>query len=205
MILGIDFVIIAGLLTLCLVPLYIYREKMFSPKHQKDDGFYLFLMDLKNHMKQHHPKINIDYSIIEKTKNEEKFILRETIIVEHIIEQFFDFKYEKRTQSEFPRDKYWGGYEDKSKSNAKYPIDWSQRKEYVYSRQNKSCDRCGEKLLLSTSHTVFVKEPSEGGGYNLENVIILCSDCNIILNAKNPKNAISSLSLNDKLMIFVKS
>ena len=31
----------------------------------------------------------------------------------------------------------------------------------------------------------------------------LCSDCNKILNSTNPKNTISSLSLNDKLMLFV--
>lgn len=51
--------------------------------------------------------------------------------------------------------------------------------------------------------TTFAKDISQGGGYNFENIIILCSDCNKVLNSTNPKNSIASLQLNDTLMKFV--
>ena len=155
-------------------------------------------------MQKHHPKIDFDYSIIEKTKNEVNLKIRETLIVEDIINQFFNYDYSIKTQNDIPREKHWINYEEKSKSNPKYPSDWLLRKEFAWKRDNKSCNRCGNNLTLNESHTHFAKDIKDGGGYNLENIVILCVDCNKILNSQNPKNTISSLVLNDKLMVFVK-
>ena len=204
MILDMDFVILSSLMVACLIPLYIFRKKIFSLKHTNDGGFHLFIKDLKLYMQKHHPKIDFDYSIIEKTKNEVNLKIRETLIVEDIINQFFNYDYSIKTQNDIPREKHWINYEEKSKSNPKYPSDWLLRKEFAWKRDNKSCNRCGNNLTLNESHTHFAKDIKDGGGYNLENIVILCVDCNKILNSQNPKNTISSLVLNDKLMVFVK-
>ncbi|MDD2896191.1 MAG: HNH endonuclease [Aliarcobacter sp.] len=203
MVLGADFSILASLLIACLIPLYIYREKIFSAKYKNNGNFPLFLKDLKLHMQTNHPKINIEYSIVEKTENELNLELRETLIIENVVEQFFNFQYSKKTQSTISRENIWVNYEEKSISNPKYPSDWPQRKEFAWRRDNKCCNRCGNTLSLKDSHTNFVKEIKDGGGYNLENIIILCVDCNKIVNSTNPKSTISSLVLNDKLMNFV--
>lgn len=204
MILGIDFIILGFILILCLLPLYIYREKIFSIKYKKDDNFTLFLNDVKLHMSKHHPKIKIDYSIVERTKNEENPKLRKTLIIENVIEQFFNFPYSKKTQESIDKDKIWAGYTEKSTSNPKFPSDWIQRKDLAYRRENRCCNRCGETIInINEAHTTFVKEIKDGGGYNFENIIILCADCNKILNITNQKNALHALVLNDKLMTFV--
>lgn len=205
MLLDIEFVIASTLLIASLLPLYIYRKKIFAFKYKKGDNFNLFIKDLKIHMTQHHPKIKIDYSIIGKTEDEKDIRVREALIVENIVQQFFNYPYKKETQNSIEKEKLWINYIEKSNTNPKYPNDWSQRKELAWKRDNKSCNRCGDTLSLNNTFSTFVKEIKDGGGYNFENIIILCSDCNKILNSTNPKNTISSLNLNDKLMLFVKA
>ena len=202
MLLDIDFIIVGILLIMSLLPLYIYRKKIFV-KYQSGEKFHLFVKDLKLIMNQHHPKIKIDYSIISKSENEKNIQLRETLIVENIIQQFFEYPYQKETQQSIPKEKLWSNYIEKSTSNPKYPNDWPQRKELAWRRDDKVCNRCAQELTLDNSVSSFVKDIKDGGSYSFENIIILCSDCNKILNSTNPKNTISSLSLNDKLMLFV--
>jgi hypothetical protein len=202
LLLDIDFIIVGILLIIFLLPLYIYRKKIFV-KYKSDGNFQLFVKDLKLIMNQHHPKIKIDYSIISKTENEKNIQLRETLIVENIIKQFFDYSYEKESQEMIPKDKLWANYMVKSVSNAKYPSDWQQRKELAWKRDNKCCNRCGDKIALDNTFSIFVKNIKDGGGYNFENIIILCSDCNKILNSTNTKNTLFSLAINDRLMLFV--
>jgi 5-methylcytosine-specific restriction endonuclease McrA len=195
----------ASLLIACLIPLYIFKNKIFKSSF-RNANFDLFLKDLRIHLKQHHPKINFDFSIVNRTKDEPDLKVRETIIVENIVEQYFFSKYEKKTQKPLPKDKLWSGYEEKSQSNSKYPSDWIQRKDLVWQRDNKCCDRCGDKIIqIRNAYTQFVKEINNGGGYNAENIILVCQDCNQILNSTNPKNTIFSLNLYERLMLFVKS
>jgi hypothetical protein len=200
--LDVDFVLYASIVIACLIPLYIYRKKVFSSVLKKND-ISLFIRDIKKHMQVEHPKIKIDYAIIDKTKDENNIEVRQTIIVEDIVSQFFYYEYEKKTQSDIQREKHWQGYEERSISNDKYPNDWPIRKDFAWKRDNGSCNRCGTKIQLEDAITVFVKDIKDGGGYNFENIIILCSDCNKTINSQNPKNSISSLQLNEKLMIYV--
>jgi hypothetical protein len=202
--LDINFTIASILLISSLLPLYIYRKKIFAFKYKKGDNLPLFIKDLKLHMTQHHPKIKIDYSIIGKSENEDDLKIRETLIVEDIVQQFFNYNYQKKTQKSVEKEKLWLNYMEKSNSNPKYPNDWSQRKELSWKKDNKCCNRCGDRIALDSTYTNFVKDIKDGGGYNFENIVILCSDCNKILNSTNDKNTISSLALNDILMIFVK-
>ena len=202
MLLDINFSIASGLLIACLLPLYIYRKRIFS-KYKSGGTFHLFVKDLKLHMTQHHPKIKIDYSIIDKTENEKNTQLRETLIVENVLQQFFDYPYKKETQGTISKEKLWTNYMEKSVCNPKYPSDWPQRKELAWKRDNKCCNRCADKIALDNAYSIFVKDIKDGGGYNFENIIILCSDCNKILNSTNMKNTISSLTLNDRLVLFI--
>lgn len=157
-------------------------------------------------MQKHHPKIPIDYSIIGKTIDEKNLKLRETLIIENVVQQFFNFDYEKNTQKSVSRDKLWATYEEKSTSNQKLPGDWIQRKELAYHRDNKCCNRCGDTIpSLNDAYTIFAKEIEKGAGYNLENIIVLCNDCYKILNTTNEKQTIHSLTLNDKLLFFSKN
>ncbi len=202
MILDSTFEIFATLLTICLIPLYIYRQKVFSFAYKKG-SLDFFIQDLKLHMQKNHPKISFDYSIIEKTKDEKDIRIRETLIVEDIINQFFYYEYEKNTQKGIPRDKLWTGYEEKSFSNPKTPIDWQERRDLAWQRDRNKCNRCGTEIKLEDVFTTFAKDIAKGGGYNFENIIILCSDCNKVLNSNNPKSSIASLHLNDALMKYV--
>ena len=205
MISDLDFIILSSLIIACLLPLYIYKEKILKKKVKKEDeGFPIFLKDLKLYMREHHPKINIYYRIVEKTKNEENSELRQTLIIDSVIKQFFNFPYSKETQATIQREKLWMNYQEKSKSNPKYPSDWALRKEFAWRRDNKCCNRCAQELNINETYTSFVKEIKDGGGYNLENIITLCVNCNRIVDSKNPKSTISSLILTDKLMSFIK-
>lgn len=203
MVLDYSFTIYSSLLIACLIPLYIYRQKVF-PFAYKTGPLEFFIQDLKSHMQKHHPKMIFDYSIIEKTKNEKDIRVRETLIVENIISQFYYYSYEKNTQKGIPREKLWTNYEEKSFSNPKTPNDWQERRELAWMRDENKCNRCGTQIKLDDVFTTFAKDIAKGGGYNFENIIILCSDCNKVLNTKNPKNTIASLNLNDQLMKYVK-
>jgi hypothetical protein len=205
LILDFTYVFYSSFIIACLLPLYIYREKIFSKNYKNNEGFPLFLKDLKEHMSNFHPKIAINYSIIEKTANEPDLDLRETLIVENVVEQFFNYPYSKKTQNDIPREKHWINYEEKSISNTKYPSDWPLRKEFSWKRDNKCCNRCGNNLNLKDSHTCFVKDIKDGGGYNLENIITLCIDCNKVIHSQNPKSTMSSLVLNERLMSLINS
>ncbi len=202
--LDVEFIIYASILIACLIPLYIYRKKILN-LNKSNNTLNLFIKDLRNYLTTYHPKIKFQFSIIDKTENEKDIRVRETLIVENIVNQFIDYDYKKTTQASIPKNKLWVGYEEKSKSNAKLPSDWKQRKELAWIRDDRKCNRCGNKILLNNSYSQFAKSIQNGGGYNFENIIILCGDCNYILNNEDKKITISSLETYDKLMLSVES
>lgn len=199
------FVASASVIIAAIIPLYIYREKVF-PFIYKSGNFNLFMENIRNYLKKEHPKIKFDYtSILKKIQDEKDIRIKETLVVEDMVNQFFNHKYIKRTQNPVAKEKLWSSYTELSKSTPKYPNDWSMRKELAYTRDNKKCNRCACELKLANTITSFVKSIEDNGGYNLENIIILCSDCNSIIHSKNPTSTIHNLALNDKLMKFVTS
>lgn len=205
MILDIEFIIYGCLIIIALLPLYIYTKKLLSSSSSFSGDFDSFIKDVKVHMENFHPKIKIDYSIVEKTKNEPNLKFRETFIVESVIEQFFNYEYSKTTQKSVSKDKVWANYDEKSVSSPKLPSDWQQRKELAWRRDNMNCNRCGCHLVsLNNVYTTFVKDIKNGGSYTLENIIVLCVDCNKIVNSTNDKNTIDSLVLTDKLFSLIK-
>ncbi|MGA1933220.1 HNH endonuclease [Arcobacter sp. YIC-464] len=204
MVLDIEFIVLSSLLVASIIPLYIYREKVFAFAY-RSGNIEPFLDLVKNHMKQEHPKVPINYSIVEKTADEKDIRVRETIIVEDIVAQYFNYEYEKQTQGTVSKDRLWTGYDEKSAHNVKLPADWPQRKELAWARDNHKCNRCAKTVKLNDSVSIFVKDIEDGAGYNLENIITLCADCNRILNSKNPRSTMANLEVMDNLMKFVES
>ncbi|UTJ05756.1 HNH endonuclease [Arcobacter roscoffensis] len=204
MILDIKFIVLSSLLIAAIIPLYIYREKVFAFAYRKGD-IEPFLDLVKNHMKKEHPLVPINYAIVEKTADEKDIRVRETIIVEDIVSQYFNYEYEKQTQGSVSKDKLWTGYDEKSVHNVKMPSDWVQRKELAWARDNQKCNRCAKTVSLKNSISIFVKDIEDGAGYNIENIITLCEDCNRVLNSKNPRNTMANLELMDRLMKYVES
>ena len=150
------FVILAGLLTVCLIPLYIYRQKVFTFSYKKGP-IEFFVKDLKLYLHNEHPRIHFDYSIIEKTKNEKDIRIRETLIVENIINQFFYYEYEKKTQKGIQREKLWTSYEEKSYTNPKTPSDWKERRDLAWQRDKSKCNRCRTTLKLEMYLQLLLK------------------------------------------------
>ncbi len=200
--LDIRFILSASLLIAFIIPLYIYRKKIFHFMYKTGD-IDLFLKDIKLHMSTIHPKIKYDYSIITKLKQEKDIRIKQTLIIENILEQYFNFAYTKKTQKTVSSDKLWQGYEEKSKSSPKLPSDWNMRKKLAFLRDEKKCNRCARTLKLDDAYTSFAKDIENKGGYNFENIIILCSDCNKIINSTNPSKTIQNLTLTEELMLFV--
>ena len=152
-------------------------------------------------MKHNHPKIDINYNILERIKTEHNIKIKKSLIIEDVVNQFINYSYTKKTKQGLPREKYWTNYLEKSLSNPKLPNDWLLRREFAWRRENKCCDRCGKNLELNDVYTLFIKEIAYGGQYNLENIVCLCLDCNKVINSKkdNPY-----LLLNDKLLTLIK-
>lgn len=199
--LNIEFVIYASLLIALILPLYFYRQRIFSFAYKTGD-LEFFLQDLKLHMKKEHPKIHFDYSIVEKTKDEKDIRTREILILEDIVNQFHTFQYTRKTQGLISKDLLWVNYAEKSKSNPKKPNDWASRRKLAWVRDEKRCNRCGTQIADYNYYTTFAKPVEKGGGYNFENLITLCNDCYRI---EDSKISSTSLELYDKLMLFVKN
>jgi hypothetical protein len=181
---------------------YATKKPIFSIK--SDNKFDFFLKNVSLHMRRYHPKIPIDYSFVKLFKNEKNLKIRETIVVQEIVSQFYSFHFAKTTQEAIPKEKLWPTYVDNPKTPS-YPNDWLQRKEFAYVRDLKSCKRCGKNLLsLNEVYNTFVRPIESGGSYNFENIITLCIDCNKILNSNNQKSStINSLKLYDELLDFI--
>lgn len=198
--LGTEFVVSGVAIIACLLPLYVYRKRIFAFYYAEED-VNLFLQDVKNYLKREHPRVRFNYdNLLQKTKNEKNLRIRETIIIENLVNQFFIHPYKKTTQLDVGQDKHWTAYHEKSKNNPKYPNDWTLRKKLAWDRDHQQCNRCGNKMKLEDSLTLFVKNIEDGGGYNFENIITICSDCNKVLSSQNPVQTQKSLILTEKLM-----
>ncbi|AXX85976.1 HNH endonuclease [Malaciobacter marinus] len=184
MILDTDFIIIGSIIIILLTPLYIYRKKVYNFFTRQGD-FETFEENIKNYLHTYYPKIEFDYSIIQKTKMEKDAKLRQILVIEDLVSQFFDFEYELETQKCIHKDFLWSTYEQNCKPiKEKLPNDWSKRKEFTYRRDNCKCKRCGLNIELIDAQIILIRPLANGGGYNFENLITLCSDCNKILNSQ---------------------
>ena len=205
--LDIEFIIYSVIIIFCLIPLYIYRKEIYS-KFSKAGDIKIFIKDIDAYLSLHYPKINFDFSNILKKVEEEKDIKRkEILVVEDLVSQFATYEYELTTQKSVSRDKLWSSYDNNSKllKDNKFPIDWSQRKEAAWIRDKNKCNRCGTKIKLIDSQALLAKQMRNGGGFNLENIVILCSDCARLVRTSNIEKTSRDLLISDRLMKRVKN
>lgn len=200
--LDIEFIIAGFLIIFLLIPLYIYRKEIYS-KFYKSGNIKHFIRTVDAYLSENYPKVKFDISKLEEKVSEEKDIrIKETLVVEELVSQFAYFDYELQTQRTLPKDKLWNGYENNSKllKDNKFPIDWSQRKEAAWIRDDNRCNRCGTKTKLVDSHALLAKQMRNGGGFNLENIVILCSDCSRVIKSANIERTKRDLNILDNLM-----
>lgn len=198
-----EFLIYIVIFVLIIISAYflLFKSKIIN---KNDNKFEFFIKNIKLYMKRYHPKITIDYKIIDLSKTEKNIKVRKTLIIEDIANQFYSYNFVKSTQKAIAKEKLWPTYIDNPPTSS-YPNDWLQRKEFAYTRDNKSCSRCGQNLLsLNEVYTSFVRPIKDGGGYNFENIITLCVDCNKIIESNLQKSSvINSLKLYDDLLKFI--
>ncbi|MGB6329250.1 MAG: hypothetical protein WBF48_10010 [Halarcobacter sp.] len=205
--LDIEFIIYSVIIIFCLIPLYIYRKEIYS-KFSKSGNIKIFIKDIDAYLSLHYPKINFDFSNILKKVEEEKDIkIKEILVVEDLVSQFATYEYELTTQTSVSRDKLWSSYDNNSKllKDNKFPIDWNQRKEAAWIRDKNKCNRCGTKIKLIDSQALLAKQMRNGGGFNLENIVILCSDCARLVRTSNIEKTSRDLLISDRLMKRVKN
>ncbi len=206
MVLDFKFIISGTLIILALIPLYIYRKTIFKHFYKKGD-IKTFIKSLTIILKQDYPKIPFNFNILEKYKDEKDIRIQETLVVEDFVRQFCNYEYELNTQPSVSKEHLWSTYEQNCslRKDNQYPKDWNQRKEVAWIRDNKKCNRCGTELKLSDAQTLLVKQMKNGGGFNLENIAILCNDCTKVLKSTNIEGTAKDLHILDRLMIKVEN
>ncbi len=202
MVLDFKFIIAGIFIIACLIPLYIYRERIFKRFYKKGDINH-FIKNLDSYLRVKYPKINFNFSKLKKlVENEKDIRIQEVLIVENLVQQFAYYDYELNTQKSIPSDKLWSSYMANSKllKDNKLPLDWQQRKKAAWLRDNNQCNRCGTKISLMDSHALLAKQMKNGGGFNLENIVILCNDCTRIIKSSNIERTKKDLNILDQLM-----
>lgn len=155
---------------------------IFAKKEEeKLDKITIFIGLLESYLKREHPNIAFDLSTFKnrkeelKEKNEQ---VEKTLIIREIIKQFSDFVWEKTTQKSAKKELLWDGYGINSQPNKKVPIDFARRKELVFLKEEGACNRCGHKIeKVERAYIVLAQSFEQNGGYNLENLILLCQNC----------------------------
>lgn len=201
MILDLQFILIASIIIACLLPLYIYRQQLYKRVY-KTGSIKAFLKDVEIYLNINHPKMEFDFKVVSKFENEKDIRIKQTLIVEEFVKQFAYYDYELKTQKGISKDKLWNTYMSNSQllKDNKLPPDWAQRKEVAWNREQGKCTRCGTKTKLVDSNILLVKQMKDGGGFNLENLVLLCSDCTRIIKSENVERTRGDLKIYDNLM-----
>ena len=162
----------------------LFKAKEEEIKELKLDKFQLFLDLVNSYLKREYPSINFDLSLYENNEEQDNLKIQKVMLIHEVIRQFADFKWEKRTQKSVKKDLIWSGYGINSQPNKKIPQDFLRRKELVFFREQGTCNRCGNVMdKIQKSSIILAQESDENGGYNVENLILLCSNCyNLIQN-----------------------
>lgn len=196
--LGIDYSILASIITISFLPLYIYRKKVFKFLYKNDLS--IFFHDLKTYINESYPKINFDYSKIDFKDTKIEPNQHKILIIEEVLNQYINHNYIKKTQTNIKKELLWTSYEIDSEPKKQAPKDLAKRKELVISRDHNKCNRCGKSIKINTSMLVLIKNIDKGGTYHFENLTILCNDCYRLENSKNPTNILRELNIYDILV-----
>ena len=162
----------------------LFKAKEEEIKELKLDKFQLFLDLVNSYLKREYPNINFDLSFYKDKKEEDNLKVQKATLIAEVIRQFADFHWEKKTQKSVKKEILWSGYGVNSQPNKKIPQDFLRRKELVFFREEGICNRCGNIMdKIQKSSIILAQGSGENGGYNIENLILLCSSCyNLIQN-----------------------
>ena len=162
----------------------LFKAKEEEIKELKLDKFQLFLDLVNSYLKREYPSINFDLSFYKDKKEEDNLKVQKATLIAEVIRQFADFHWEKKTQKSVKKEILWSGYGVNSQPSKKIPQDFLRRKELVFFREEGICNRCGNIMdKIQKSSIILAQGSGENGGYNIENLILLCSSCyNLIQN-----------------------
>ncbi len=199
--LGNDFIISSTILIVVIFSLlYIFRKKIFKAYYQEID-FDLFYKQIKEYLKTNHPKINFNYKIITSSQNELNPQTRCYTIIDNLVEQFINTDIDTNfTPSPISQNQLWDSYTFNAKPiGTKLPDDWAKRKMVAAQRDKNICQRCGIHTKPENTHLFLLKSIKDGGQFYLENLIIICKDCQKVTTKKDLKY----LDIKDELNSFV--
>jgi hypothetical protein len=174
---SVSFSIILFILFLCiLILIYIVRKKKIS---SYEPDIELFLKQLDEKLKTTYPKMEFDFKYLEKIKNEQNIELKKYALLDNIINQYKRFKFTPVAFNKpISSNLLWSSYAFNSKNlKNKLPDDWLLRKNAIYMRDEKICQRCSKKLQAKDIDIMFVKPLEKGGDFYLENMVLVCTDC----------------------------
>ena len=153
----------------------LFKAKEEEIKELKLDKFQLFLDLVNSYLKREYPSINFDLSFYKDKKEEDNLKVQKATLIAEVIRQFADFHWEKKTQKSVKKEILWSGYGVNSQPSKKIPQDFLRRKELVFFREEGICNRCGNIMdKIQKSSIILAQESGENGGYNIENLILLC-------------------------------
>lgn len=199
MVLGNSFIILGLILLLPLIPIYFYREYLFKKFYQRS-GVQAMIMDIKIYLSNNYSKISFNYDIVNQSAIIKDLKTREAAIIEDLVLQFARYEYNTKTQQVIPKENLWVTYEQNCKpANKKAPSDLSKRKEVALRRNKSKCDRCGTPLNLKLANILFVKPLVKGGTYSLENITVVCSDCQRLISNNDPEKIALDLQISENL------
>ncbi len=200
--LGNDFIISSMVLIIVLFTiLYIYRKKVFAFYYVESD-FEKFIRLVKEYLIKNYPKIKFNYNIISQSKNENNPQARCYEVIDHLVDDFINSEIDTTvTPKPVPLKLLWDSYTfDALPVGTKLPKDWAKRKAVAIQRDHNICQRCGYKTKPETAHLFLLKSIKQGGQFYLENMIIICKDCQRVTTKKDLKY----LNIKDELTNFIK-
>ena len=178
----------------------LFKAKEEEIKELKLDKFQLFLDLVNSYLKREYPSINFDLSFYKDKKEEDNLKVQKATLIAEVIRQFADFHWEKKTQKSVKKEILWSGYGVNSQPNKKIPQDFLRRKELVFFREEGICNRCGNIMdKIQKSSIILAQESGENGGYNIENLILLCSSCYNLTQNKDKSFSEIPLRIRDDL------
>ena len=178
----------------------LFKAKEEEIKELKLDKFQLFLDLVNSYLKREYPSINFDLSFYKDKKEEDNLKVQKATLIAEVIRQFADFHWEKKTQKSVKKEILWSGYGVNSQPSKKIPQDFLRRKELVFFREEGICNRCGNIMdKIEKSSIILAQESGENGGYNIENLILLCSSCYNLTQNKDKSFSEIPLRIRDDL------
>ena len=201
MVLGNDFIISSLILIISIFSLlYIFRKRIFK-FYYTDDDFDLFFQKVQNYLLDKHPKIKFDFSIIDKLSTEPNPTTRKYQFIDKLIDQFLNHEVDISSANKpIQPSQLWDSYTFNAKPiGTKLPTDWAQRKLIALQRDENICQRCGASVKPETAYLFLIKSIKNGGQFYLENLVIICKDCNKVTTKKDLKY----LDIKDEVNSFI--